>query len=402
MIRLAKRLALIASVLGSLASPGLAIDIGDPAPEVQVATWVKNGPVDLAKGKGKQIYVVEFWATWCGPCLQSIPHLTELQNKYRDQGVVVIGITDETPAVVKPFVEKMGDKMGYAVGIDKRELTHRNYMAAFGIDGIPYAFVIDKSGALAWHGHPQSGLDRVVDRLAKGKFDIKQAKQEAAAVKLLEKYAEGLERINGTVDKEQLAKLRARAKEAGETLLKQAAQCPDVLHDLASMIVLSPDLDFRDLELAGRAAEAAYEAGEKTPAEKARRMILDYFRVLRSADSSKPTEEKSKQKLREIGAAILENADPQQLNEFAWTAMMAPRLEPRDLQLALKAANKARIDTKDQEASILDTYARALFVNGQREKAIEYQRKAIEANKDKGLAPLLKQALEEYEKSPAK
>src|SRR4051812_3305632 len=49
---------------------------GDPAPSIHVAKWLKGQPViDIKKG---QFYVVEFWATWCGPCIQSIPHLTEL------------------------------------------------------------------------------------------------------------------------------------------------------------------------------------------------------------------------------------------------------------------------------------------------------------------------------------
>jgi thiol-disulfide isomerase/thioredoxin len=74
--------------------------------------------VDLAAGKGKQTYVVEFWATWCGPCRVSIPHLTELQKKFKTQGVTFIGVSDETEDKVKPFVDKMGDKMDYTVAVD--------------------------------------------------------------------------------------------------------------------------------------------------------------------------------------------------------------------------------------------------------------------------------------------
>jgi thiol-disulfide isomerase/thioredoxin len=54
------------------------VKIGDPAARLKGLQWVKGGPVKLQKGN---IYVVEFWATWCPPCRVSIPHLTKLQKK---------------------------------------------------------------------------------------------------------------------------------------------------------------------------------------------------------------------------------------------------------------------------------------------------------------------------------
>jgi thiol-disulfide isomerase/thioredoxin len=72
---------------GLAAAEGLGV--GDPAPKIEVKEFVKGDAVkDFEKGK---IYVVEFWATWCGPCRVSIPHLTELQKKNKD--VVFIGVS---------------------------------------------------------------------------------------------------------------------------------------------------------------------------------------------------------------------------------------------------------------------------------------------------------------------
>lgn len=136
--------------------------LGDPAPALSVSEWVKGGPVTLADGKGKTVYVVEFWATWCPPCRESIPHLTELQKKYKDKGVVVIGVTTEDAADVQSFVTAQGAAMDYVVAVDKDGKTTEAYMDAFGEDGIPHAFIVDTAGAIVWHGHPLDGLDEAV------------------------------------------------------------------------------------------------------------------------------------------------------------------------------------------------------------------------------------------------
>jgi len=86
-----KSLLLLAPVL--LAAPAFAdgptLKPGDAAPALQVKQWVKG---DAVKGFAKdKIYVVEFWATWCGPCKASIPHLTELAKSHKD--VTFVGVS---------------------------------------------------------------------------------------------------------------------------------------------------------------------------------------------------------------------------------------------------------------------------------------------------------------------
>lgn len=145
----------------TLAAPVKA-KLRDPAAPLVIKEWVQGGPVDVKDGKN--LYVVEFWATWCGPCRQSIPHLNELQKKLRDKGVVVVGISDEASEIVKPFVKKMGAKMEYAVACDDLRQTYANYMDAYGYNGIPTAFVVGKDGRVLWHGHPMAGLDQALNR----------------------------------------------------------------------------------------------------------------------------------------------------------------------------------------------------------------------------------------------
>ena len=135
---------------------------GDPAGKLDVAHWVKGKSVDISKG----VHVVEFWATWCPPCRTSIPHLTETQAKFKDRGVNIIGVTNESLDEVEPFVKKMGDKMDYTVAIDNGRTTSNEFMGRYGVNGIPHAFIV-KDGKVVWHDHPMSDLDQAIEEALK-------------------------------------------------------------------------------------------------------------------------------------------------------------------------------------------------------------------------------------------
>ncbi len=161
---------------------GAEVGIGDPAPKLEVSKWVKGDPVDLAEAKGKEIVVLEFWATWCRPCTTAMPHLTKLQQQYADQGVVVVAVTSKDPdnalSKVEEFVKKQGEKMGYTVAFDEPGKTDRAFMEAAGQSGIPTVFVIDRAGRIAWIGHPEDGLDTALAEMVAGKYDIKLARSK--------------------------------------------------------------------------------------------------------------------------------------------------------------------------------------------------------------------------------
>lgn len=229
----------------------LGLSLGDKAPELKINSWVKGNPIDLAAGKGKQVFVIEFWATWCGPCRESIPHLTELQKKHKDK-LVIIGISDETAGEVKPYVEKMGDKMDYRVAIDKREATGRAYMGGFQVNGIPHAFVVDTSGSIVWHGHPGSGLDRVLDSVLAGKYSFK-------ARQMAENYATLLEEAGKSDVVAERKRLEKKAGDIGHEIVKLANDDDTLLNDFAWMILVHPAFKSRDLTLATQAAKRANE-----------------------------------------------------------------------------------------------------------------------------------------------
>ncbi len=260
---MAKQKWILAAVLACslVASPALAIDLGDDAPPLKIKKWVKGDAVDLAKGKDKNVFVVEFWATWCGPCIKGIPHLTELQKEYKDKGVVFVGISAEKTSVVKKFVEKQGDKMGYAVAVDKKRATNRAYMKASGINYIPYAFIVDKGGKLVWRGSPYD-IDEPLEQIVEGKYDIEAAKKAAKKAAEAAKKAEKAMKLMGEYfDMVSDGEKPKKAAKLGKKVFKLAKGDPQLLNALAWTILTEPKLEGnRDLKLAKKAAKAANKA----------------------------------------------------------------------------------------------------------------------------------------------
>ncbi|MDA3960718.1 MAG: redoxin domain-containing protein [Planctomycetota bacterium] len=168
----------LAIILLSLAATyGMALEVGDQAPAISDTTWIRGEAPDFAK----QWTVVEFWATWCPPCRDSIPHLSGLQAKYADQ-LAIVGLSNEDKATVEPFVTEQGDKMAYRVGLST-PATHEAYME--GVDGIPHAFLVAPDGIVAWHGHPMQ-IDSVLAKAMAGTLDPAREKQIADLITAME------------------------------------------------------------------------------------------------------------------------------------------------------------------------------------------------------------------------
>ncbi len=220
------------------------LTVGDPAPAFKVARWVKGTPV-LALEKGK-VYVVEFWATWCGPCRDTIPHLTALAAK-RQGKAIFIGVDvwergADAVAVdkkVDDFVKEMGDKMGYAVCRDGQDgHMAKTWMQAANQKGIPAAFIVDQQGRIAHIGHPMEELfEKTLDQVIAGTLDLKAAQAAAEKAAAEEKAQEAKVRAQEAAWKEVAPALREaeKAKNWGQmlTLADQAeAKHPDLKENL--------------------------------------------------------------------------------------------------------------------------------------------------------------------------
>ena len=117
-----------------------------PAPELRPAVWV-NPPAakSLAELDG-EVVLVEFWATWCPPCRQSMPHLDQIHRRYKGRGLKVMSISDEPVDVVRDFVRR--HKLSFPIAAEC--ISAQDY----GVKGIPRAFLVGRDGDIVWEGHP--------------------------------------------------------------------------------------------------------------------------------------------------------------------------------------------------------------------------------------------------------
>lgn len=115
--------------------------VGAPAPAFVNAKPLTGAPASLASLKGR-VVVVDFWASWCGPCRMLAPKLSTLKNRFGAQGLSVVGITSDDAERAAVFAERHG--MTYPSLSDPNADTNR----AYGIIGLPTVVVIDKKGVV--------------------------------------------------------------------------------------------------------------------------------------------------------------------------------------------------------------------------------------------------------------
>ncbi len=320
--------------------------VGDPAPALDVKEWVQGEPVrSFAAG---QVYVVEFWATWCGPCRRAIPHVNQLQNEYGDKvRFVGVSIWENDHDLVKPFVEKMGEDMQYTVGADvvKDGAMARTWMHAAGERGIPAAFIVDGTGKVAWIGHPMS-IDEPLAQVVAGEWDLAAAAKSHRAAKMTEMR-------------------QARAREA-VAAAREAGDHEAMLRAIDEAVAQFPELG--------------------------NQFAMDRFYALLHGGHA----EKSSAYGRELVDGVFSKSAGA-LNAIAWMIVDPDaELKHRDVELALLAGEKACELTEWENPAVLDTFAMALFRAGRLDEAIEYQEKAVKLAAGSEMEADLRKRLEKF------
>jgi len=128
---------------------------GERPPQIIVDQWVTSSPAGV---EGKFV-LIDFWATWCGPCRRAIPHLNALHSKFKDR-VVIIGLSDES---VEDIQKMKSPAMNYFVGTD----THARTRTAVEVRGIPHAILMDPSGIVRYEGVPDYLSEAALEKLIK-------------------------------------------------------------------------------------------------------------------------------------------------------------------------------------------------------------------------------------------
>lgn len=255
------------------AAPAWSAVLGDPAPALRVSKWLKGDPLDPSKS-GKPT-VVEFWSINCPHCLKSLPLLTSLQEAHKEKGLTVLGIAKDSSEDVENFLKtaEEGPSINYSIAVDDHSMTQNAFMDAFGVEGVPHAFLVDKEGRIVWEGHPLNGLEKAVTALMAGTYDLRAAVEEDTAEVLLENYMY----LSARTREKDLIQL------VGERIMSKAANDMRVLNRLARLIVIDPRISQPDTDMAIKAIERAYAlSGGQQP-----QVLETYAKVLLRAGKVK-------------------------------------------------------------------------------------------------------------------
>lgn len=187
-----------------------AFGVGSEVEDYPQVKWIQGEPV--TRFDKDKIYIVECWATWCPPCVESIPHLNELSRKF-DGKIIIIGqgVWEEEEQTVRDFVKEQGEDMRYRVAFSggrDSDFT-RSWLKPAGVKGIPQAFVI-QDNKIVWMPHPVEMTEDILQMLVNGTFTLAAAEaaspikkmNEAEALMQDNKMAEAMEKLDQVLAKD--------------------------------------------------------------------------------------------------------------------------------------------------------------------------------------------------------
>jgi len=123
--------------------------VGQPAPAIVATSWLNwEGDAPTVESLKGRVVLLEFWGTWCGPCVRAMPGIQKLHDRYRERGLTVLAISYETPEKMAPFLKENAYTMPVGSDPEKKMIT------PYAIGGWPTTIVLDKEGNVAHVGSP--------------------------------------------------------------------------------------------------------------------------------------------------------------------------------------------------------------------------------------------------------
>lgn len=188
----------------------MTLQMESPAPSIQVENWLRGEP--LTNFQPGKVYIVEFWATWCAPCVTAMPRLVQLQEKYKDSGLEVVGVAadEDAPTAVEAqtrldaWLTEKCSNLNFRIAFDSTGEMNRLWMEASFSLGIPRSFVVDRDGHIAFIGHPMH-LDQILPKMLNGSWRTSDEAKAADKKRIAGGQREARER---TLTKPISAKLR--------------------------------------------------------------------------------------------------------------------------------------------------------------------------------------------------
>lgn len=358
------------------------LTIGSAAPELDIEHWLSDGGGKykrITKFEAGKVYVVEFWATWCGPCVASMPHLAQLQKNYADKGVQLISISNEELQEVEDFLKRPLEGSAsedetyakltsvYCLTTDPDGSVHQSYMEAAGQSGIPTAFIVGKDSAIEWIGHPGE-MDTPLDQVVSGTWD-----REAARTAMLAQQTRDL--IRNQIG---LAMRKGDAEAALATIdsaLKEHSDDAELVEFLTQIRIRVQVFPATRLAMEGKIDEAL--------------KLLDDLKESQPEQAAEIKEVKLSvllhgERFDDAAAALDEIVSREtnaiKLNQIGWMmyegAKDNPEFSEKLLAAATSSAKKA-VELAPEEAAIMDTYAHLLHRSGQLDQAVNIQAQAV-------------------------
>lgn len=179
--------------------------------------WLQGTPVK--EWEKDKVYIFEFWATWCGPCLAAMPHMEQLHQAFKDNPrmqIIGVNVMDrKSPEALKEFLKNRPAPLNYTMAVDvDGKKTREQWLTPLNVDGIPHAFAV-RNGKLIWRGHPAKLSEEIMQAMLKPDFSAASISSEGAdaGARTWKLYRQTAEKLGKLVRKE--------GKEKGMAFLKQ-------------------------------------------------------------------------------------------------------------------------------------------------------------------------------------